>query len=1045
MTAPKKIILLVIDTLRADHLGCYGYARNTSPNIDHLAAESIVFERAFTPVSYTLPAIASMLTSKRPDSHGIGLSQDGKFSGDSDLTLAELLSDNGYSTAAFVSTVVLRKATKLDLGFDVYDDKMTAEELNRPDYTLREGRATIARALEYIKRHKENDLFILIHLMDVHGPYICPPPYDAQFVDDPFYGEKATLRVVPDNHPYSGIPAYQVLGAPGAANGDGKGFINDPRVYRARYDGCIRNCDDIVASLLNGLKVLGIYDDTLFILTADHGEALGENDIYFFHGVTVTPEQISVPLLIKPSVHHVSGPKKPATHVSTIDLMPTILAACGIDWAGLGLHGRSLQLLIENGTDPGLSHRTLLSENECQDAFIRPDGTLKLEKSSRPFRGYYAHVPEVIDQLDGSQFSWRTGKKIGVITALRKSKMLKLKRAFFIEPLSLKKLAHIAYFFVSIVLPPALKHRIMPLARRLRSRFGDPELISAQAKPHEVRLAVQTESQRPRILHALADFGADGSSRLAVDLIERLGDSYEQEILTGLLPKTPSYIGVHASEINQDAAAGAFVNHIAAFRPALLHVHYKGGVDNRWYPKIFQAAERYGGRIIETIHTPTAPCFSEAVNRYVYVSNFIRTRYGPHDNKSIVIYPGMNFENLSCFENATIMDDCIGTVYRHERERLDEYLIDPFIAIAKKRPSTGFLIAGNGVLLKPFRTAVRHEGVESQFRFTDYTSYSELARFFSRMAVFIAPILQESFDPVIPFAMFTGIPVVGYDMEALPEILGDRELLAPAGDSEALTGIIDQLLDDTQRRISIGRSNRERMVSEFTVESMAEKYRSLYAEAIAGCNIFHDGSIASPAPSSAIAAADPQMNAGTRPVARRTGLKVALFVHCFFPDHFLGTETYTLQVADNLRRMGHEPVVVSAVFQGESKQSQMVTQHVYDGIQVYSIDMNYAPASCIRETYYHEALRSVFRDLLQQIRPDLVHVTHLINHTAVLLEVADNLGLPIVGTMTDFYGFCFNCRLQAVDGSICRGPNSSRTNCIACSLKSGGQRIEEIF
>jgi arylsulfatase A-like enzyme len=410
MTAAKKIILLVIDTLRADHLGCYGYARDTSPNIDRLAGGSVIFSHAFTPVSYTLPAIASLLTSKRPDSHSIGFSQSGKLSQDADLTLAELLHSNGYATAAFVSTIILRKETKLDAGFEIYDDEVTAGEINRPSVLLRDGRETIARALECIKQHKESDFFAFIHLMDVHGPYTCPAPYDSLFVGDNFYGDnEPTLQVVPDCHPYSGIPAYQVLAAPEAADGVGPEFVEDPRYYRARYDGGIRMCDDIVAHLIEGLKTLGIYDNTLLILTADHGEALGENDIFFFHGITVTLDQIWVPLIVKPPADYVSGPKKVATPVSTLDLMPTILSLCGIDLADLDLHGSPLQTLIKKGEDSRLSGRTLASENECQDALIRPDGTLKLKKSARLYSGRYAYVPEVLDELNGRQFDWKTG------------------------------------------------------------------------------------------------------------------------------------------------------------------------------------------------------------------------------------------------------------------------------------------------------------------------------------------------------------------------------------------------------------------------------------------------------------------------------------------------------------------------------------------------------------------------------------------------------------------------------------------------------------
>ena len=168
-------------------------------------------------------------------------------------------------------------------------------------------------------------------------------------------------------------------------------------------------------------------------------------------------------------------------------------------------------------------------------------------------------------------------------------------------------------------------------------------------------------------------------------------------------------------------------------------------------------------------------------------------------------------------------------------------------------------------------------------------------------------------------------------------------------------------------------------------------------------------------------------------------MRVALFVHCFYPDHFYGTETYTLQVARQLQRMGHDPLVVSAVFQGETRREGVVTHYSYEGIPVYCIDKNFVSHTRVKETYYQEAMRDVLRGALAEIKPDLVHVTHLMNHTAVLLEVAQELGVPTVGTLTDFFGFCYNNKLEAADGSLCRGPNASRSNCIACCLKAGSK------
>lgn len=167
-------------------------------------------------------------------------------------------------------------------------------------------------------------------------------------------------------------------------------------------------------------------------------------------------------------------------------------------------------------------------------------------------------------------------------------------------------------------------------------------------------------------------------------------------------------------------------------------------------------------------------------------------------------------------------------------------------------------------------------------------------------------------------------------------------------------------------------------------------------------------------------------------------MKVAIFVHCFFPDHFYGTETYTLKLANNLIAMGHEPVVVAAEFQGAVKRKSAITSYEYKHIPVFCLDKNYYPHHTVRETYYQPDLHELYTKLLSEIAPDIVHVTHLINHTASLLDAISELGLPALATLTDFFGFCFNNRLEAADGSLCNGPNADRTNCLACYFKARG-------
>ena len=168
-------------------------------------------------------------------------------------------------------------------------------------------------------------------------------------------------------------------------------------------------------------------------------------------------------------------------------------------------------------------------------------------------------------------------------------------------------------------------------------------------------------------------------------------------------------------------------------------------------------------------------------------------------------------------------------------------------------------------------------------------------------------------------------------------------------------------------------------------------------------------------------------------------MRIAFFVHCFFPQHFYGTETYTLDLARHYRAAGHDVVIVSAVFQGEPKTDALITRYEYQGIPVVCIDKNWIPHTRVKETYYQPDMRPVLESVLRELQPDLVHVTHLINHTAALLEVTQQLGIRTYATFTDFFGFCLNNKLEGADGNLCAGPSASRTNCVACYLKDASR------
>lgn len=164
-------------------------------------------------------------------------------------------------------------------------------------------------------------------------------------------------------------------------------------------------------------------------------------------------------------------------------------------------------------------------------------------------------------------------------------------------------------------------------------------------------------------------------------------------------------------------------------------------------------------------------------------------------------------------------------------------------------------------------------------------------------------------------------------------------------------------------------------------------------------------------------------------------LKIVLPVHCFFPDHFYGTETYTLELAQRLKALGHHPTILSAVYYGEKGPGASRFAYEYGGLTVDCIDLNTQPLYDFRQTYSRPNLYPVIKDILRERQPDIVHVTHLMGHTGVLLEVVRDLKLPAVATLTDFFGICPNSKLISHAGGLCMGPDSRSTNCLSCFIK----------
>jgi glycosyltransferase involved in cell wall biosynthesis len=384
-------------------------------------------------------------------------------------------------------------------------------------------------------------------------------------------------------------------------------------------------------------------------------------------------------------------------------------------------------------------------------------------------------------------------------------------------------------------------YRLHGLNRKIVRRSGRSydRNFDADFKPYEVRILHPVQANRPRILHAIGNFWTGGSARLVVDLIEHLGHRYEQQVITRDIPDLPAYAGVELRQFEQFTSPRSVLSILKEVRPALLHVHYLGHhknryseLDWRWYNNIFQAAEKYGCHVVENINIPVPPYVSGAVRYYIYVSDYVRREFGRRDGCNITIYPGSDFTRFRRRNSAAAPDDCIGMAYRLEGDKLDERSIDVFIKVAQRRRGTKALIIGGGRFLETYRNAVENAGVGEAFTFTGYVSYEDLPALYEQMSIFVAPVHTESFGQVTPFAMSMGIPVVGYDVGALKEIIGEESLLAPQGDSDRLTDVIINLLDSREERLRIGEANIRRSHESFSVEAMVARYSALYDEVI---------------------------------------------------------------------------------------------------------------------------------------------------------------------------------------------------------------------
>ena len=330
-----NVLLISIDTLRPDHLGCYGYEKDTSPNIDALAGQGAIFLNTVSSTCWTLPAHISMLTGTDISVHGV--TNDGISLHRGIPLLAEILQQDGYRTAAFCSSPYLNPAFGFDRGFDIYhntdldkegfNDTVFLEDRNQWQEVHEEITSPLIEklAVEWLGEEREGPFFLFLHMWDPHFDFIPPPPYDTAF-DPDYEGTVNSLHFMFNND------------------------INvnmDPRDLEhiiALYDGEIAFTDYHLGRIFDRLRELGLFDNTLIIITGDHGEEFFEHGNKG-HRITLYDESVKIPLIVILPGRDLKG-MKISEQAGIIDIASTILDYLGLP-VKLPMHGRSLLPLLE--------------------------------------------------------------------------------------------------------------------------------------------------------------------------------------------------------------------------------------------------------------------------------------------------------------------------------------------------------------------------------------------------------------------------------------------------------------------------------------------------------------------------------------------------------------------------------------------------------------------------------------------------------------------------------------------------------------------------
>jgi arylsulfatase A-like enzyme len=366
--AGRFVVLVVMDTTRLDALGCYGREDGATPNIDAVAAEGVRFDRAISTSGWTLPSVASLLTATWPTIHGaVGRGTMLSTVRRELVTAAEAMKLAGYRTAAYANAAFVSPQLGIDRGFDVFDHVYA---FNR---STRRADETVDAAVAFIREHRSDDCFILVHLFDPHLDYDPPGEYGTRFTG----GRGRPAPPLTMEH-------CLALGEEGA---------EDVAYVRQVYQGEVAFMDAHIGRLISELRSAGAYERAVLVLTADHGEEFWDHGD-FEHGHTLYDELVRVPLIVKFPYDLKPARREVSWQVRSIDVMPTVFDYLGVDVPDT-FEGESMLPLVR-GIPTG--HREAFSESLLY-------GARRVSWRTSSFV-YIQNIEEGVDDV-GELYDWR--------------------------------------------------------------------------------------------------------------------------------------------------------------------------------------------------------------------------------------------------------------------------------------------------------------------------------------------------------------------------------------------------------------------------------------------------------------------------------------------------------------------------------------------------------------------------------------------------------------------------------------------------------------